>query len=124
MGGAGGAPRSAGLVSGEPVAEPSHVHEMDADALVGIWDDAIVRGWQDFRPDRWYDDELRDDLTGVGGEAFLLTDELVEGLDEESDPSLFFRNLQQYCADNGITLTFARHPEYGDVLARVARMSG
>jgi len=111
--------RAAAVAGGAAVEQPARVHHVDEDVVVDIWDAAVNHGLEDFRPDDFYDGDLMDDLETVYGAPITsLTRLLVEDHDADADPSLFFRNLHRFGTDRGIEITFAPHPEHGDLLAR------
>jgi hypothetical protein len=116
--------RAAAIAAGVRVAEPPRSHHLDAAAVAAIWSDAENHGYDDdFRPHESFDADLCDDLAyAAGGEVFLSTTEIVRAFTDDTDPSRYFQGLQRYGAEHGIEITFAPHPEHGDVLARAAAL--
>jgi hypothetical protein len=111
--------RAAAVKAGTPPPAAPRQHRLDETTVDGIWTAAEDYGYEDFRPDEWYDEDLLDDLQAVSeDEPLLITSRLVDGFTEDTDPSLFFRALHRYGRANGIDIRFAPHPEHGDVLAR------
>jgi hypothetical protein len=116
--------RAARSEAGEPTDDPPRVHVFDEWSVVGLWNNIENNGYEDCSPTDWLDADYADDIQQVvDGGTIVAVGEMVDGLPPDADPSLFYQALQRVSAGYGIHVTFAPHPEHGDVLERAARIT-